>query len=103
MTLQIVSKKKEMLEEIAHFLLEEQLIANAIISENVIYLEKNKDTIETTERYALKSITKSLLFNTINEKLRKRYKEKTPLIYSEPIILIDPIQTEAIVERLIKV
>lgn len=103
MTLQIISKKRELLEEIAHFLLNEHLIANAMISERLLYLEKNKNTVDTTKRFILKSITKSLLFSTINEKLRERYQEKTPFIYSEPIILIDPIQTEDIISRLVKV
>ena len=103
MTLQIVSKQKELLDEIATFLLHEQLIANAMISENVIYKERNNGRIETTEQFLLKSITKSLLFSRINKKLRERYKERTPLIYSEPIILIDPIQTEQIIARLVKV
>jgi hypothetical protein len=103
MTLQIVSKHKQLLDEIATFLLNERLIANAMISENVIHKEINNGVVETTEKFILKSISKSLLFSKINEKLRKRYGEKTPLIYSEPIILIDPIQTEEIIKRLVKV
>ncbi len=103
MTLQIVSKQKELLDEIGIFLLNEQLIANAMTSERIRYKEMNSGSIEETERFLLKCITKSLLFSTINEKLRKRYKERTPLIYSEPIILIDPLQTEEIIARLVKV
>lgn len=103
MTLQIVSKQKMLLEEIAIFLLNKQLIANAMISENIIYKERNNGVIETTERFSLKCITKSVLFSIINETLREHYKESTPLIYSEPIIMIDPIQTEEIIKTLVRV
>ncbi len=103
MTLQVISRQAPLLEEIATFLLREQLIGNAMITESLIYKEIKDGVIETTERFALKCITKSLLFNTINEKLRERYKERTPLIYSEPIIMIDPLQTEEIIEKLVKV
>jgi hypothetical protein len=103
MTLQIIAAKKELLEEIADLLLGDQLIANAMISEKILYKETKHGKIQTTEQFLLKCISKSLLFHTINKKLRKRYGEKTPLIYSEPIILIDPSQTDALVAKLVKV
>lgn len=104
MTLQIVSPDKSTIDDIADFLLNERLVAHAIISENVIYKEKNKEgKIITSNQYILKGISKSLLFNTINEKLRALYGDQLPLIYSEPIILIDPQQTEDIIEQLVRV
>ena len=70
MTLQIISKHKDLLNEIATYVLVEQLIANAMISENIVYKEKNNAVIETTTQFVLKGISKSLLFSRINEKLR---------------------------------
>ena len=70
MTLQIISKHKDLLNEIATYVLVEQLIANAMISENIVYKERNYAVIETTTQFVLKGISKSLLFSRINEKLR---------------------------------
>lgn len=104
MTLQLVSEDESLLLEIAEFLLKESLIANAMISETGTYKTLNKqNTIVTSNHYILKGISKSLLFSHINQLLRKKYKERLPLLYSEPIILIDPEQTEAIVSQLAKV
>ena len=103
MTLQVVSSDKDLIHDIADFLLSEKLLANAIISDSVVY--KTRDhlgNIINSNRYLLKGISKSLLFHTINEKLRERYKDNMPLLYSEPVILIDPEQTETIISRLIK-
>lgn len=104
MTLQLVSEDESLLLEIAEYLLEQSLIANAMISETGTYkmLDKN-NTIITSNHYILKGISKSLLFSHINTLLREKYKDRMPLLYSEPIILIDPIQTEIIVKQLAKV
>ncbi|RDK83263.1 hypothetical protein [Marinirhabdus gelatinilytica] len=103
MILQLIDENRDLLNEIADFLLEEQLIANAMISDKIIFKERIEDTIKECEKYILKGISKSLLFNIINERLRNRYGEKAPLIYSEPIILIDHQQRDTILGRLKKV
>lgn len=54
MTLQIVSPDKSSIDDIANFLLNERLVAHAIISENIIYKEKNKEgKIITSNQYLL--------------------------------------------------
>ena len=103
MTLQILSKDKKLVDEIAHYLLKEKLIANVIITKNKTFLELDANgEVVMSESYSLKGISKSLLFNTINEKIRLKYKENAPLIYSEPIILIDTKQTEDLIAHLQK-
>lgn len=103
MTLQLVSPNKELLQDIAVFLLEKRLIANAMISKTNFWElteEQSDPSIATHTKYILKGISKSLLFHIINKELRARYAQDMPLVYSEPIILIDPEQTELIIKRL---
>lgn len=101
MVLQMVAQEKNLLEEIAEGLLTNRLIVNAMISEAIIYKTiSDNDQIITSSQYTLKGISKSLLFKNINTWLVQKYGEKTPLLYSEPIIMIDPDQTEQILSKL---
>ncbi len=104
MVLQMVSTNEALLEEIAEYLLAEKLLYNVMLREVFDYRTGDGNGgIVTTQRYGLKGISKSLLFGRINELLRKKYKDKMPLLYSEPIILIDPEQTDVIAESLVKI
>ncbi|RMB62908.1 hypothetical protein EAX61_04860 [Dokdonia sinensis] len=101
MTLQVISEDKRLLHAIAEDLLKEKLIANAMISEELIFKEiGSNDTIAQTTRHLLKGVSKSLLFNKINLRLRETYKERMPLLYAEPIIMIDAEQTEGVLAKL---
>jgi len=104
MTLQIVSESELLLNEIADYLLTEELIANAMLSSDVVFKMKQTDgSIRNSTQYVLKGISKSLLFGEINDRLRERYGEKMPLLYSEPIILIDPEHYKVILDKVTKV
>ncbi len=104
MTLQIVSENEEYLHEIAEFLLKEELIANAMMSPDVVVMQKEMDgSLSSTNNFVLKGISKSLLFKTINDRLHEEFGEHIPLLYSEPIILIDSNKMEDIMLRLAKV
>lgn len=104
MTLQLVSEDKNLLEDIAEDLLRERLIANAMISGAVIFKTiSDENEIITDLQYTLKGISKSLLFRKINTWLLAKYEERIPLLYCEPIIMIDPDQTEKILNKLIAV
>lgn len=101
MVLQMIAQEKNLLEEIAEGLLTNRLIVNAMISEAIIYKTiSDNDQIITSSQYTLKGISKSLLFKNINTWLVQKYGAQTPLLYSEPIIMIDPDQTEQILSRL---
>lgn len=101
MTVQMVAQNKNLLVEIAEGLLTNRLIANAMISEVIIYKTiSDNDQIITSSQYTLKGISKSLLFKNINNWLVQKYGEQTPLLYAEPIIMIDPDQTEQILSKL---
>jgi len=104
MTLQLVSKSESLLHEIADQLLTDRLIANAMISSVGTYkVLSNELKISTSKQYSLKGISKSLLFSRINKRLQETYGDRMPLVYSEPIILIDAFQIEQIMEQLTKV
>ena len=103
MTLQIIATDKSLLEKIAEDLIESHLIANAIISQGDTYKTLVGSEIENQIIYTLKGISKSLLFSKINNRLRSQYGDQMPLLYSEPIIMIDAKQTEAIIEHLVAV
>jgi hypothetical protein len=103
MALHIPYNDKSLVYEIADYYLKERLIAYVIITDNGISKELDLDnTINTSQYYYLKGLSKSLLFSTINDRLRARYASNTPLMYSEPIILMDSLQTAELVSTLIK-
>ena len=104
MILQILSKDEAQVQEIADYLLKEELIANAMLPEAIQVKTKSDDgTIANSKQYRLQGISKSLLFQEINKRLKTMYGENMPLLYSEPIILIDPVHQDAILESITKV
>ncbi|NND87648.1 MAG: hypothetical protein HKM28_00200 [Flavobacteriaceae bacterium] len=104
MILKFLSADKQLLADMSDFLLQERLIAQAMLGSPISVTEKSKSGKRvTTDQYELKGISKSLLFNRINEVLKKRYKERLPLMYSEPIILIDEVHRQSILDRLVKI
>lgn len=103
MTLQVVSQDKNLLEDIAISLLEQRLIANAMISDPLTFMVLENNNLISTSQYVLKGISKSLLFSRINKWLRATYKDKMPLLYCEPIIMIDSVQTEEILAKIVAI
>ncbi|MBX2827772.1 MAG: hypothetical protein KTR22_06395 [Flavobacteriaceae bacterium] len=103
MSLQVVSENIVLLQEVADFLLEEGLVANALLSNESEYRFHGESGIESKKVFLLKCISKSLLFSLINERLREKYGDRMPLVYSEPIIMIDPEQRDDLLARLTKV
>lgn len=101
MILQAVSEDKVMLDAIGDDLLKANLLANVMISDELSF--RNRDDngeVIKTRQYVLKGISKSLLFSKINSRLRDAYGDKMPLLYSEPLIMMDPIQMEEILDKL---
>ncbi|GAB5401678.1 MAG: hypothetical protein Aureis2KO_32630 [Aureisphaera sp.] len=103
MSLQVVSQDKELLNDVAGFLLKENLIVNAIISHEHVSNTLDGDQVVSRPIFLLKGISKSLLFGLINNMMCEKYGDRMPLVYSEPIILIDPKHTEAFMEQLRKI
>jgi len=104
MILQILSQDEGQVQEIADYLLKEELIANAMLSEKMMVKTKSANgTIVSSKQYKLQGISKSLLFQEINHKLKLLYGDNMPMLYSEPIILIDPVHQDAILNSIRKV
>lgn len=101
MILKILSDDQRLLHTIADDLLQESLIANAVISELSSYKQvDDHGAIIENGRSILNGISKSLLFNKINMRLRDAYGQNMPLIYSEPLIMMDSLQMEEILSKL---
>jgi|TARA_R110002020_G_scaffold474772_3_gene707239 hypothetical protein len=103
MVLKAIDGNKEKLEAIATLLISERLLANATIDAPAVFYEA--DTIGVPQKkqtHVLSGISKSLLFKTINDLLRSTYQDEMPLLYSEPIIMLDPEHTEQIIAKLVK-
>ncbi|WGK64704.1 hypothetical protein [Croceiramulus getboli] len=105
MTLKVIAPSKDQIKEIADFLMQEKLIAEAFISGPVERLTKNSKTngFSYEEAYTLSGLSKSLLFAVINQEMRKKYGAKMPLLYAEPLIMMDPEHTEKTLAELRKV
>lgn len=101
MILQAVSQDKVMLDAIGDDLLKVNLLANVMISDGLSFKYRNDDgEVIGTRQYVLKGISKSLLFSKINSRLKDTYGDKMPLLYSEPLIMMDSMQMEEILNKL---
>lgn len=101
MILQAVSQDKVMLDAIGDDLLKVNLLANVMISDGLSFKYRNDDgEVIETRQYVLKGISKSLLFSKINSRLKDTYGDKMPLLYSEPLIMMDSMQMEEILNKL---
>ena len=102
--LHIISDDEEQAIEIVDFLMEESLLLEGVISEKV--LVRKKETFGKSESVAQTLImgkTKALLFNTIDEILRDKYKKNCPVIYAIPIVQMDWEQSKQLVNEVSKV
>ena len=104
MVIQLLSANESQIHEIADYLLGEGLLGNAMLSGPLLVKTRlDSGIIKQTKQFKLQGISKSLLFSEINKRLKDKYGDRMPLLYSEPIILIDPQQTDAIIEQLVRV
>ena len=100
----IVPKNNEEADEIVDLLVEKKLLLNAMIHENIRVRQKGTNgKIENFTRTLILGKTKALLFNTIDEVLRESYKENMPVLYSLPIVHMDWLQAEELVQETEKV
>ncbi|WP_299683668.1 hypothetical protein [uncultured Dokdonia sp.] len=103
MLLNVVSHSAEQAREIAIYLLDRKLIAQATIGEKKLYELNEQHELEGSKKFVIKGISKALLFDTINKKIRKKYPELMPTVFAEPLIYIDSEQNETFLERIVKV
>lgn len=84
----IVAKTTNQAIEIVDTLTEDKLILNSIISKEIIIRKNNDGKMVSENRTLIIGKTKSILFNTIEAKLRTKYLEM-PILYSIPITQMD--------------
>ncbi|WP_299223413.1 hypothetical protein [uncultured Aquimarina sp.] len=100
----IITDNEDKAIEIADFLNEEKLILNSMILENVSIRKRLENgTSRSTDQILIMGKTKALLFNTIDKKLRKKYRNEMPILYSLPIINMDWEQADELIKETIPV
>ena len=95
----IIPEGKSQADEIIEFLLRGKYLITAMIIEN--YIEAKIDAKNQTSRSkktVVSGIIRSLQFNNLNDRLREIYHSNMPILYSIPIIQMDPIQSDAIAD-----
>ncbi len=103
MLLNVVSYSAKQAREIVIYLLDNKFIAQATIGERELYELNEQHELEGSKKFVIKGISKALLFDTINKKLRKKYPNQMPTVLAEPLIYIDSEQNEMFLERIVKV
>ncbi len=89
----IICHDREQALEIVDFLIDEKLVLDAMVSEKLLFKKLTNGETESHDRILVMGSTKALLFKTINDRIRKRFKEAIPLLYAMPIIYMDENQT----------
>jgi hypothetical protein len=102
--LHVISDDEQQAIEIVDFLMEENLLLEAVCLEKVL-VRKKKDSgkPESVNRTLIMGKTKSLLFNRIDEMLKDKYQDKRPVIYSIPIVQMDWEESKKLVDEVAKV
>ncbi len=100
----IICKHQKQSNEIIKYLLEENLVLDAWVSEKSVYMNREDQYHSKRKRQSLILCkTKALLFNQINEALSLKYPRNMPELYCLPIIYMNDKQAEKLRERTIKV
>ncbi|MDH7448334.1 hypothetical protein [Aquimarina sp. 2201CG14-23] len=100
----IIADTEDKAIEIADFLNKEKLILNSMILENVIIRKRLENgTAQSTNQTLIMGKTKALLFNTIDKKLREKFVDAMPILYSIPIINMDWEQADELIKETIPV
>mgnify|MGYP003639716305 CR=1 FL=1 len=102
--LHIISDEEKQAIEIVDFLMEENLLLEAVLLEKVtVRKKKQSGKPESTTQTLIMGKTKGLLFNRIDQMLKDKYQEKMPIIYSTPIVHIDWEQSKKLVNEVAKI
>lgn len=102
--LHVITSDEEQAIEIADFLIEEKLILDAVIIKKVLVRQKSEDGVfSTITQTMIIGRTKSLLFSYIDQKIRERYPDNMPLLYSLAIVNMDWEQADVLINQTAKV
>lgn len=101
--LYVLSEDASQIEEIAHDLLNTRLISSVNIDWNRDRYVKINGGIEKKKLNVMTAVTKALLFETIDLRLRSQYPNHMPEVFSTPIIHIDWDLAKSLIESVEKV
>lgn len=85
----IASESKDQLEEVAEYLLTNHLVISVDFHYDIKRIELENGKLKKYTIHFITGKTKSLLFSEIDLRLRNKYVENIPEIYSHPIINMD--------------
>jgi uncharacterized protein involved in tolerance to divalent cations len=99
----IITNDKEKAREITNFLVAERLILDGITTKVEKTFRTPDGDIGSEKQFLVRGKTKALLFNTIDQRLRKKYGDDLPTLYSVPIVQMDWRQSSELIEKTEKV
>ena len=100
----IICKHRQQADETIAFLLEENLVLDAWVSEKAVFMNREDQYHGKKKRQILIMCkTKALLFNTIDSALSKKYPKNMPILYCVPIIYMNAKQAERLRNETLKV
>lgn len=101
--LSVCSSNLSQLEEIACLLLKERLIVSVRIYSEMRLLTLEKGEIKEEKAFQLTGKTKALLFPAIDKRIRERFADNIPEIYSLAIVNMDWEQADRLISDTAKV
>jgi uncharacterized protein involved in tolerance to divalent cations len=101
--LYVLSEDASQIENIAHDLLNSRLISSVNIDWNRDRYVAANGKIEKKKLNVMTAVTKALLFETIDSRLRNQYSQNMPEVFSTPIIHIDWDLAKSLIENVEKV
>lgn len=102
--LHIITTVDDQAFEISDLLIEEKLILEAVVFNSVVVREKGQDgKFKSINKTMIMGKTKSLLFEYIDKKLREKYPNRMPILYSVPIVNMDWEQSDMLIKQTAKV
>jgi hypothetical protein len=102
--LHVITSDENQALQIVDFLIEEKLMLDAVILDKVLVRKKSDDGVfTTTNQTMIIGRTKALLFNYIDQKIRERYPDNMPVLYSLAIVNMDWEQSNLLISKTAKV
>ncbi|GAA3597419.1 hypothetical protein Q4Q39_20195 [Flavivirga amylovorans] len=93
----IIPKNKSQKDEIIEFLLRGKYLLTVLSMENCVLTKiGTKNRTVRLKKIVISGIIRHLQFNNLNDRLREMYRSNMPILYSIPIIQMDPQQSDAI-------
>ena len=100
----IICKHQKQDDEIIDFLLDENLVLDAWVSEKAVFMNREDQYRGKKKRQILIMCkTKALLFNSIDIALSSKYLQNMPILYCVPIIYMNAKQAERLRSKTVKV